>query len=133
MMFVGRKESTIAVVAAALWWLAGAPLVRAQTRTAIAATREKVRTLHAKSSEVQITLAQGRTLRGQIVQVANETFVVRQKAGAEETVEYARVSKISKQGIRKSVLVPAVVGGAVLAVLCVAPYPIGFLCRRDPS
>ena len=133
MIFVSRKESMIVVLASALWWLAGVALIHAQTPAAIASTKEQVRALHAKSAQVQISVTPGRTLRGQIVHVASETFVVRQKTGAEETLEYAHVVKISKQGIRKSLLIPAVVGGAALVVLCAAPYPIGFLCRRDPS
>jgi hypothetical protein len=123
----------IFALASALWLVAGSPNIQAQTPAALASTKEQVRTLHAKSAPVQITVMSGKTLRGQIVQVADETFVVRQKAGTEETLEYARVIKVRRQGIRKAVLIPAVVGGAALLVLCVAPYPIGFLCRRDPS
>ncbi len=133
MILVRRKKSMILVPAAALWWLVGAPLLYGQTPAAIATTKEQVRALHAKSAQVQITVAPARTLRGQIVQVASETFVVRQKGGVEETLEYARVVKIGRQGIRKSVLIPVVIGGAAVAVFCAAPYPIGFLCHRDPS
>jgi hypothetical protein len=132
MSFRSVEKSMIALLSV-LWWLAGATAIHAQTPAAIASTKEQVRALHAKSARAQITVMPKRTLRGQIVQVANETFVVRQEGGAEETLEYSRVVKIGKQGIRKSVLIPAVVGGAALVVFCAAPYPIGFLCRRDPS
>ena len=127
------KRSSIAVLATWMWALTGAPVTHAQSASAIASTKQQVRELNAKSTQVQITVLPGRVLRGRIVQVASDTFVVRQKDGAEEMVEYARVTKINKQGIRKSVLLPAVIGGAVLVALCVAPYPIGFLCRSDPS
>jgi hypothetical protein len=133
MIFVSRKESTIFVLASALSWLAAAGATHAQTPAALAATKEQVRELHAKSARVKITVLPKRTLTGQIVQVANETFVVRGQGGAEETLEYARVVKIGKQGIRKSVLIPVVAAGAALVVFCAAPYPLGFLCRRDPS
>lgn len=133
MLLVSRSHSISLVLALVLAWLAAAPFIHAQTPSAIASTKEQVRVLHAKSARVQITITPGTTLRGKIVHVANETFVVRQNSAQEQTLENARVIQIRKQGIRKSVLVPAVVGGAVLVVLCAAPYPIGFLCRRDPS
>jgi hypothetical protein len=132
MIFVSKQQSMILALASALSF-GGAALVHAQTPAQIASTKEQVRAFHARSAQVQVTLTPARKLRGQIVQVAGDTFVLRQKQGAEETLEYARVRKISRQGIRKLVLIPAVVGGAALVVLCAAPYPIGFLCRRDPS
>jgi hypothetical protein len=27
----------------------------------------------------------------------------------------------------------AIIGGAALIVMCVAPFPFGFLCHEDPS
>ena len=131
MTFANQKLS-IFLASVSRWFAAAAP-THAQVPARIAATKEHIRVLHAKSAQVEVTVTPGKTLRGKIMQVANETFVVRQKAGAEETVEYAQVIRIKKQGVRKSLLVPAAIGGAAVVILCVAPYPIGFLCRRDPS
>ncbi len=133
MLLVSRTQS-ISLMLALLWvWLAAAPFVHAQTPSAIASTKEQVRLLHAKSARVQITVQPGTRLRGKIVQVADETFVLRLDSAQEQTLEYARVIEIRKKGISKWVLVPAVVGGAAFLVLCAAPYPVGFLCHRDPS
>jgi hypothetical protein len=133
MIFTNRQKALAIVSATVLWCLTIAPAAQAQAPAAAARLEEQARDLSAKGAQARVTLTTGRTLRGQIVRVERETLVLRPKGGADETVQYAMVKRIQKQGgVRKAILIPAIVGGAAL-VLCAAPYPIGFLCRRDPS
>ena len=49
---------------------------------------------------------------------------------------YAEVKDVTRSGLSrraKAILIPTAIGGGVLLVLCAGPYPIGFLCRKDPS
>ena len=101
------------------------------------AIKAHVRALRADSAEVQIKLTDGTKLSGRIVRVEADTFsIALAKAGQERTFQYAQVAEVKKKGLSggaKAILIPAIVGGGVLVVLCAAPYPIGFLCRKDPS
>jgi hypothetical protein len=110
----------------------------AQTRPSsrtVEALKIKAHELHAKGDAVQIKLLDGTTVQGRILRVDDHSFTFRQKKPAQEVVmQYTGVTEIKKKGLgKKVVLIPAVVGGGALLVLCVAPYPIGFLCRKDPS
>ena len=64
-------------------------------------------------------------------------FTLQQKSPVREiVVSYTQVKEANKDGLSrraKAIIIPAAIGGGVLLVLCAAPYPIGFLCRKDPS
>lgn len=97
----------------------------------------RVRELHAKSSEVMVRLLDETVLQGRIVSVEADSFTIRhKKTGRQTAIPYTQAKEIRKSGLSrrtKAILIPAVVGGGALLVLCAAPYPIGFLCRKDPS
>jgi hypothetical protein len=95
----------------------------------------RVQKLHTKGGRVSVTTSDKTVLRGRIVRVDEDSFTVREEKTAREAViPFTRLKDIKDGGSRKrAILIPAaIVGGAVL-VLCAAPYPIGFLCRKDPS
>jgi len=93
----------------------------------------QARGLQAKMVQVRVDIADGTRFEGLIVQVTDDAFVLRQQPGQDRTIPFSTVRALKKKGIRKKVWVPLVVGGAVVVALCAAPYPIGFLCRQDPS
>jgi hypothetical protein len=99
------------------------------------AVRSRVHELHSKGSEVQVSLADGTSVRGQIIRIEPDSFLLRQKSAKEAVVPFAKVADVREQGgrLRKTLWVPLVIGVGALLALCVAPYPIGFLCRSDPS
>ena len=109
---------------------------RAESPSA-SALEARVRRLQAKSSEVKVTLLDNTVLQGRILRVEADSFTIRQvKTGRQTTIQYSQAKKVGKSGLShraKAILIPAVVGGGALLVLCAAPYPIGFLCRKDPS
>jgi hypothetical protein len=84
---------------------------------------------------VQVSLKDGTSIRGRIVRVEPDWFALLQNSAGEVVVPFAKVANVRKQGggSRKALWIPLAIGGGVLLVLCVAPYPIGFLCRSDPS
>jgi hypothetical protein len=96
----------------------------------------RVQSLHKKGGRVTVTTAYKTTVRGNIIRVDEDSFAVREEKSTRETViPFARLTNIKagSSGHKKTILIPAaIVGGAVL-VLCAAPYPIGFLCHKDPS
>ena len=99
----------------------------------IAAIKTRVRELHAEAAPIEVKLSTGAKLQGAILRVETDTFAVRQKTGQEVSVPFSNVAAVKKRGrISKAVLIPAIIGGTAL-FLCVAPYPLGFLCRKDPS
>ena len=71
------------------------------------------------------------------MRIAEDSFTVRLEKSIQETVvPFARLQDIKKSGSsarRKAILIPAIVVGGAVLVLCAAPYPIGFLCHKDPS
>lgn len=99
------------------------------------AVRARVRELHASGSEVRISISDGTSVRGRIVRVDAESVVLRQASAQERVIRFANIVNVRKQGggLRKSIWIPLVIGGAVALTFCAAPYPIGFLCRSDPS
>ena len=99
------------------------------------AVRTRTSELHAKGSDVQVSLKDGTSIRGRIVRVEPDSFALLQNSAGEVVVPFAKVANVRKQGdgSRKALWIPLAIGGGVLLVLCVAPYPIGFLCRSDPS
>jgi hypothetical protein len=129
-----RKKMLAMFWTAILWDLTVALPVQGQPAAPVAAIKNEVRQWNEKGAQVQVTLTDGRTLRGRIVRADSDTFLLRPKSGADETVQYAMVTQIRKQGgIKKAVWIPLIIGGAAVVVLCAAPYPIGFLCHSDPS
>lgn len=99
--------------------------------------KAKLRELQARSAAVKVSLTDGATLRGRILRLDETAFTLQQKPPAGEVVvPYAQVKAVDKTGLSrraKAILIPAAIGGGVLLVLCAAPYPIGYLCRKDPS
>ena len=97
--------------------------------------RERVQELRSQRSEVRVSLTDGSSVQGRVIRIEPDSFVLRQKSAQEVVVSFARVADVRKagRGSRKALWVPLAIGGAVLVALCVAPYPIGFLCRSDPS
>ena len=69
------------------------------------------------------------------IRIEPESFALRQDSAQETLFPFAKVLDVRKQGrgSRKALWIPLAIGGGVLVALCVAPYPIGFLCRSDPS
>lgn len=119
------------LVHAALFGLPG--VARSDTPDRLKA---RVQELHTKGAQVTVTISDKTVIRGQIVRIAEDSFTLREeKAAGETVVPFARLKDIRKGSSArgKAILIPAaIVGGAVL-VLCAAPYPIGFLCHKDPS
>jgi hypothetical protein len=72
-------------------------------------------------------------VNGKIVRVEPDSLTVRQKSGQETTLALSQVTQIKTKGVSKAIWIPAIAVGGTLLVLCAAPYPIGFLCRKDPS
>jgi hypothetical protein len=97
--------------------------------------RSRVQELQSKGSEVRLALRDGTSVRGRIARLDGESLVLRRDSAQETNIPLADVLAVSKQasGVRKAIWVPLVIGGAVLVTLCAGPYPIGFLCRSDPS
>lgn len=99
--------------------------------------KSRVRELHAKGNGVKVTMSDKTVIRGQIVRVAEDSFTIREEKGARETsVPFAQLKDVGKTGMSrraKAILIPAAIAGGAVLVLCAAPYPIGFLCRKDPS
>ena len=99
------------------------------------AVRARVHELHSKRSEVRVLLTDGTSVQGWIIRIQPDSFGLRQKSGQEAVFPFAKVADVRKQGggSRKALWIPVAIGGGVLLALCVAPYPLGFLCRSDPS
>jgi hypothetical protein len=97
--------------------------------------RARVQELQSQASEVRVRLTDGSSVRGRVIRVQPDSFVMRQKSAQEIVISFASVADVGKagSGSRKSLWIPVAIGGAVLVGLCVAPHPIGFLCRSDPS
>jgi hypothetical protein len=97
----------------------------------------KIRLRDLQPHEVEVTLTDGPTLRGRILRMDEDAFTLQQQKPLREySLPYSRVKNIAKSGLSrraKAILIPAAIGGGVLLVFCAAPYPIGFLCRKDPS
>ena len=104
----------------------------AQTADAV---RARVHDLHSRGSEVRVSLTDGTSVRGRIIRVESDSFALRQNSAQEVVFPFAKVADVRKQGggSRKALWIPVAIGGGVLLALCIAPYPIGFLCRSDPS
>jgi hypothetical protein len=119
----------VALLPAALYASAQSP--------AINALKTKVRDLHARSADVRLTLTDATELRGRILRLGEDAFTFQQKKPSQEiVVRYAQLKEARKAGLSrraKAIIIPAAIGGSVLLVLCAAPYPIGYLCRKDPS
>ena len=99
------------------------------------AVRARARDLHSKDSEVRVTLMDGTSVRGRITRIEPDSFALRTNSAQEVVYPFAKVTDVRKQGggPRKALWIPLAIGGGVFLVLCVAPYPIGMLCRSDPS
>jgi hypothetical protein len=99
------------------------------------AVRAGVRDLHSKNSEVRVLLMDGTSVRGRITRIDRDSFALRMNSDQEVVYPFEKVTDVRKQGggPRKALWIPLAIGGGVLLALCVAPYPLGFLCRSDPS
>ena len=110
-------------------------LVQHLTAQASDPVRARVHELQSQGSEVRVSLTDGTSVRGRVIRIEPDSFVVRQKSKQEAVVPFARVTDVRQSGggSRKALWIPIAIGGGVLVALWVAPYPIGFLCRSDPS
>ena len=132
--FLARTLAMIAIAAA----LFVEPL-RATLQTQppiVEATRARVRALQASNSRVEITRLDGTRLRGRIIQSDDDSLtVLEEKPSREVGLQYAQVMEIKKIRLSSNTktAIVAIIGGTVLAVLCFAPFPLGFLCQEDPS
>ena len=97
--------------------------------------KARVRQLHAKGNQVTVTMADRTVIRGEITRVADDSFTIRPENRAPETVvPFAQLRSVKKNGLsRKAILIPAAIAGGAVLILCAAPYPLGFLCHKDPS
>jgi hypothetical protein len=65
-----------------------------------------------------------------------DSFAIQPKGKGETVVRYDSLQDVRKAGMSrraKAILIPASIAAGTLLVLCAGPYPIGFLCRKDPS
>jgi len=138
-MQAGRKFMAV-FMAATLCVLAMAEPLLAQTEPQsrdVQSLEARVRELQAKGSKIQVKLADGTELQGQIIRVEADSFSVRQeKTDQEVAIQYAQVTEVTKKGLslgRKIAVIAAIAGVGTLLLFCIAPYPIGFLCHEDPS
>jgi hypothetical protein len=128
------------VVAAALCVLGVVePLVAKtgpQSQDAVA-IKAQVRALRQSGAKAEVALPDGTRLRGRIIRVDDDSFTMREeKSRVEVAWRYAQVIEVRKKGLsrrERAALTGALIGGSVLFVLCVAPFPLGFLCQQDPS
>jgi hypothetical protein len=98
--------------------------------------KARAQSLQSKGGRVTVTTADKTTVRGRIVRVDEDSFTVREENSAQERViPFARVKDVkgASSGRKKAILIPAAIAGGAVLVLCAAPYPIGFLCHKDPS
>jgi hypothetical protein len=99
--------------------------------------RDRVMQLRAQDSRAMVTLIDGTVLQGRVIRVEENSFVLNEESTSKEVpVAFAQVKEMRKKGLAGrtiAVLIPAAIVGGALLVLCAAPYPIGFLCRQDPS
>ena len=80
MTFHIRQKTLVVLLIAVLWVLTTAkPTLAQRPAAASAKIRQQVRDLNAKAVQVRVTPATGSTLNGYIMQVDNETFLLRQK------------------------------------------------------
>lgn len=96
-----------------------------------------VQELHAKGERVIVTMPDKAEIRGTIIRIGDDSFAIRKEKSVQETlVPFAQVKQIRKAGSsgrKKALLITAAIAGGAFLVLCAAPYPLGFLCRKDPS
>jgi hypothetical protein len=134
-----RKPPKLAVliVTAALCsdWLTGMAFAQAP----IEGTRARVRALQTSNDRIEMTLVDRTTLRGRIIATGDDSFTIgEEKTNREVTLQYRQVMEVKKwkgPGLsrRAQTAITFAVTGAVLLVFCAAPFPLGFLCKQDPS
>ena len=116
------------------WLLVGATAASAEGAEEFKARAVQ---LFEQRAEAKVTLLDGTKFRGRVLGVDTESFTIHDKAAARDReLRYMQVKEIAKSGLSrrtKAILIPVAIGGGVLLVLCAGPYPIGFLCRKDPS
>jgi len=99
--------------------------------------KARVRELQTKGAEATVTTLDKAVIRGRIVRVAEDSFAIQDARNNQETVvPFARLKDVRKggsSGHKKAILIPVAIVGGLVVVLCAAPYPIGFLCHKDPS
>jgi len=117
------------------------PLIEATAAQAPSAeaTRARLRAFQASRDRIEITLLDGTVFRGRIVETADDSFTIGdEKTNRKITLQYGQVIGAAKwkgPGLSNAARTVIVIGvtGAVLLVLCAAPFPLGFLCHEDPS
>ena len=132
------RKLVATIIVAALWVepLSGTAVAQAPIPEA---TRARVRALQASGDRIEITLVDRTILRGRIIETANDSFTIgEEKTNREVALQYGQVMEVKKwevTGLSDSARAAIVLGvvGAVLLVFCAAPFPLGFLCKQDPS
>jgi hypothetical protein len=125
-------KRTVAIALAGLLLLlaVGFPPVHAQTATdtqALAKVRAKVRELGAgEKARVEVKLRDNTKLKGYIGSAGEDSFsVVDSKSGASQTVSYADVTDLKKQGgglsTKTWIIIGAVAAGAIITLIAVKP------------
>ena len=137
LIHIARKRVVMIIVAAlCVEPLSGTAVAQAPIPEA---TRARVRALQASGDRIEITLVDRTILRGRIIETANDSFTIgEEKTNREVALQYGQVMEVKKwegSGLSNSARAAIVLGvvGAVLLVFCAAPFPIGFLCKQDPS
>jgi len=144
-MQAGRKFMAV-FMAATLCVLAMAEPSLAQTESQsrdVKSLEARVRELQATGSKIQVELADGTALQGRIIRAEADSFTIRQEKTDQEVAfqygqvtQVTQVTEVTKKGRslgRKIAVIAVIATAGTLLVLCIAPYPIGFLCRKDPS
>ena len=78
-------------------------------------------------------------LRGVIIGTDDDSFTIgEEKTNREMTLRYGQVLEVKRwrgPGLSRKAqtAITFAVAGAVLLVFCAAPFPLGFLCKQDPS
>ena len=137
LIHIARKRVVMIIVAAlCIEPLSGTAVSQAPIPEA---TRARVRALQASGDRIEITLVDRTILRGRIIETANDSFTIgEEKTNREVALQYGQVMEVKKwegSGLSNSARAAIVLGvvGAVLLVFCAAPFPLGFLCKQDPS
>lgn len=102
-------------------------------------TRARVRALQTSNDPIEITLVDRTTLRGRIIATGDDSFAIgEEKTNREIALQYRQVMEVRKwkgpghsRGAQTAITFA--IAGAVLLVFCAAPFPLGFLCKQDPS
>lgn len=106
---------------------------RPQTESSNAEDVRRIAQALGTGRHVAVKLTSGTTLRGHLQSIDEDYFVLLpDRNRVPMTIAYADVQKLGPNLSRLAKI--AIYGGIIaVGVFCLAPYPIGFLCKSDPS